>query len=144
MSGRELVLWALVASTTLGCAKDAKEQAAPPTEPIRVHHRDQVGVYDPATSSFFLRTAAGATLQFGFGPPRMVPVAGDWDGDGISTGGVYDPAQGAFMATNRHESGAGGRDHRGSMPVHARESNGGGNRGVADWNIASARGRLVS
>ncbi|MCB2224034.1 MAG: L,D-transpeptidase family protein [Actinobacteria bacterium] len=55
---------------------------------------DTVGLFDPLTGTWYLRDAAGGTVSFAFGEPGSVPVAGDWDGDGIDTVGVYDPASG--------------------------------------------------
>jgi hypothetical protein len=37
---------------------------------------------------------------FVFGAPNLKPIAGDWDGDGDDTIGVYDTATGAFFLKN--------------------------------------------
>ena len=38
--------------------------------------------------------------MFGFGAPNWVPLAGDWNGDGKDTVGVYNPASGLFYLVN--------------------------------------------
>jgi CSLREA domain-containing protein len=55
-----------------------------------------IGVYDPATSTFYLRNTPDAgpaqtVFTFGMGGFGMLPVAGDWDGDGTDTVGLFDP-----------------------------------------------------
>jgi hypothetical protein len=68
---------------------------------------ETVGVYEPASGTFFLRFANGggaADAVFTFGPPnpRLRGIAGDWDGDGVTGVGVYDPDTGAFFLANGH------------------------------------------
>lgn len=63
------------------------------------------GMYDPATSNFFLRTSNDAgvsNLSFGYGAPGAgwMAIAGDWDGDGVDTVGLYDPVESVFYLTN--------------------------------------------
>ncbi|MBI3464737.1 MAG: hypothetical protein HY000_17025 [Planctomycetes bacterium] len=65
------------------------------------------GVYDPATSTYWLRdaNAAGpADRTFGFSKQRKA-VAGDWDGNGTSTGGLYDAETGQFYLRNSNSAG---------------------------------------
>ncbi len=60
--------------------------------------RDTVGWYDPATQKWFLNNATDgtfdgvtyATRQPGAGP-SWLPIAGDWNNDGIDTVGLYRP-----------------------------------------------------
>jgi hypothetical protein len=62
---------------------------------------DTVGVFDPlgrfgqAPATWYLRnrnTPGAPDIQpFAYGAAGWVPVAGDWDGDGIDTVGVFDP-----------------------------------------------------
>ena len=75
--------------------------------------RQTVGLYDPQSSQFELKTAdtAGAAVKVvRFGPRRSgwIPLAGDWDGDGKTTVGLYDPATSTFRLKN--ESSGGGAD----------------------------------
>jgi hypothetical protein len=68
-----------------------------------------VGVYNPATSSFFLRNSNSpgtADASFSYGAPGMVPLAGDWDGNNTSTIGVYDPASATFFLRNANAPGS--------------------------------------
>src|SRR6185369_2611115 len=68
------------------------------------------GVYVPSTGTWFLRFAnsgGNADLAFSFGPggAGLVPLAGDWDGDGADTPGLYNPATGAFFLKNSNGPG---------------------------------------
>ena len=76
----------------------AKMIAAPPAGT----GSDTIGVYDPATSNFFLRNTNGAgaadvVVSFGAGGAGYMPLAGDWNGDGSDTIGLFDPASGVFL-----------------------------------------------
>jgi Tol biopolymer transport system component len=74
--------------------------------------KDDVGVFRPgvATGRFFLRQPVRVffpfqtgfiTIVFDFGIAGDQPVAGDWDGDGADTTGVYRPGDpGAFLLSN--------------------------------------------
>ena len=60
-----------------------------------------LGVYDQATAIFTLRIVdAGRrwrwTAQVPFGEPGDLPVAGDWDANGITDVGVWDPDTATF------------------------------------------------
>jgi glucose/arabinose dehydrogenase len=75
--------------------------------------RETVGLYDPQSSQFELKSAdtAGADVKVvRFGPRRSgwIPLAGDWDGDGKTTVGLYDPATSTFRLKN--ESSGDGAD----------------------------------
>ena len=70
-----------------------------------------VGLYDPSTSQFYLRhttTEGPADNTFGFGAPGAgwLPVAGDWNGDGVDTVGLFDPATSYFYLRNSNDAGA--------------------------------------
>ncbi len=56
---------------------------------------DSVGVYNPTTNQFLLRNslttgAADETVSFDVCGMRCRPVAGDWNGDGLSGIVLYD------------------------------------------------------
>ena len=55
-----------------------------------------MAVFDTATSSWYIRTVAGATIVSGFpwGFAGVIPVSGDYDGDGIFDPAVFDPLTG--------------------------------------------------
>jgi hypothetical protein len=64
---------------------------------------DEVGVYDPQASKFYLAERSGkaaAELPWGKQNAGWLPIAGDWDGDGRDGVGLYDPAQGMFRLRN--------------------------------------------
>jgi len=76
-----------------------------------------IGVYDPNTQTFTLRYSNLGSLStessdpvvaapFIFGNAGDLPLAGDWNGDGITTIGVYRPSVGAFYLRNSNTSGA--------------------------------------
>ncbi|MGQ0570273.1 MAG: DUF7948 domain-containing protein [Armatimonadota bacterium] len=92
-----------------------------------------VGLYDPAAGRFFLRnsnTAGPADVAPFYGPAGMgwIPLAGDWNGDGIDTVGVYAPATGTFFLRNSNSEG----------PADVAFGYGAGGAGwvplVGDWN----------
>ena len=64
---------------------------------------DTIGVYNPATSQFRLRnsnTPGGIDLTINSGQGGDIPVAGDWNGDGIKDPGVFRPGAGQFFLTD--------------------------------------------
>lgn len=70
---------------------------------------DTVGVWRPTSRTFFLRTALSsgpANVTFTFGLNGDIPIVGDWDGDGVDSGGVFRPSQGRFYLTNLNGPGA--------------------------------------
>lgn len=89
-----------------------------------LNNNDGIGVYDHTTATWYLRntTTAGApdftpfvfgTITTGLprhGPPvgvgSSLPVVGDWDGDGDTTIGAYDPATGQWYLRNSNSAGA--------------------------------------
>ncbi len=64
-----------------------------PPPPVRVN---TVGVFDPTTGNWYLRSANSAGLpdagQFRYGFAGTLPVVGDWDGRGADGIGVFDPS----------------------------------------------------
>lgn len=68
-----------------------------------------VGVYVPATGSWFVRNSNSpgpADSTFSYGPGGAFhPIEGDWDGDGTVTPGIYDQSTGAFFLRNANQSG---------------------------------------
>lgn len=69
---------------------------------------DSIGFYHVPSSTFFLNdtnTSGTATYTVTFGSPKdgganLVPIVGDWDGDGDDTVGLYDPDLGKFYLRN--------------------------------------------
>jgi hypothetical protein len=70
-----------------------------------------IGLYDPANAAFFLRNSNTGGIAditpFTFGPAGLgwIPLAGDWNGDGIDTIGLYDPVHAAFFLRNSNTGG---------------------------------------
>ena len=71
---------------------------------------DSVGLYDPAGGKFYLVSSlegAGspADIEFRFGPrdSNWIPVAGDWDGNGLDEIGLYNQAAAKFYLVNNLE-----------------------------------------
>ncbi|MCI0458276.1 MAG: Ig-like domain repeat protein [Gemmataceae bacterium] len=68
-----------------------------------------VGAYDPMTGMWLLRNSNTAgppdIPAFAFGGAGMLPLVGDWDGDGDLTVGVFDPVTATFMLRNSNSAG---------------------------------------
>jgi len=66
---------------------------------------DTVGLVDPTTGIWSLRTDDGATHSFYFGNPGDLPFAGDWDCDGVDTPGLYRQSDGYVYLSNSNAQG---------------------------------------
>jgi hypothetical protein len=107
-------------------------------------YRDTVGVYRPSEGRFYLypnNSSAGNAVSFNFGnpiPPGTVgcfgdtngpywPLAGDWDGDGLDSIGLYNCSTGFFYLRNSNTTGE--ADHTflfgipGDLPIGGRWQN---------------------
>ncbi|HWC64826.1 MAG TPA: hypothetical protein VG777_02005, partial [Thermoanaerobaculia bacterium] len=80
---------------SLGYLRDGSSGAA---AAVSARRPESVGIYDPRAATFALYPAAGtgAPRFVRFGASGDVPVVGDWDGDGVTDLGVFEPAAGAF------------------------------------------------
>jgi hypothetical protein len=72
---------------------------------------DTPGIFISSSGAWFLRNSnsgGAADVAFGYGPSpsSLVPLTGDWNGDGVETPGLYDPATAAFFLRNSNSSGA--------------------------------------
>lgn len=72
--------------------------------------QDTVGLFAPDFSGFFLRnehSGGAADVTFTYGPDQSgwMPLAGDWDFDGIDTPALYDKATGVFYLRNSNSPG---------------------------------------
>lgn len=70
-----------------------------------------VGLYDSATSRFYLKNAntdSGSDNSFQFGAAGLgwIPIAGDWTGQGKTTIGLYDPKSSTFFLKNSNSGGS--------------------------------------
>lgn len=69
---------------------------------------DSVGVFRPSSSYFYLRnslSAGFADTAVNLGISTDIPLAGDWNGDGIDTIGVYRPSNSMFYLTEVNANG---------------------------------------
>ncbi len=71
---------------------------------------DTIGVYNQATSEFFLRNnneQGSPDIQFQFGEPRQgwIPLVADWNGDGVDTVGLFDPIASVYYLKNSNTAG---------------------------------------
>ena len=74
---------------------------------------DHVGVFEPTTSSSFLRqsnTTGEAWAAFQYGVAGSKAIAGDWDNDGNDGVGVFEPAKGLFRLKNTNRNSADDED----------------------------------
>lgn len=81
--------------------------ASPTTTPIPARP-DTIGVYKDGV--FHLRNSnttgnEDITVYYGSNAPELLPVTGDWDGDGIDTVGLFNTNTGEFLLRNSNTSG---------------------------------------
>ncbi|MCI0458277.1 MAG: Ig-like domain repeat protein [Gemmataceae bacterium] len=89
--------------------------AASQTQVVRAP-TSTIGAYDPTTGTWSLRNSlTGGPADAGsfqFGGPGLLPIVGDWDGDGVFTVAVFDPTIARFMIRNSNTAGAPDFDFR--------------------------------
>jgi hypothetical protein len=66
---------------------------------------DTVGLVDVSQGMWHLRNSSGAITSFWYGNPGDLPIAGDWDGDGVATPGLYRQSDGFFYSRNSNSTG---------------------------------------
>jgi CSLREA domain-containing protein len=66
---------------------------------------DTVGLIDVSQGIWNLRNSAGVVTTFWYGNPGDLPIAGDWDGDGVVTPGLYRQTDGFFYSRNSNSTG---------------------------------------
>ncbi|MGH9052842.1 MAG: S8 family serine peptidase, partial [Acidimicrobiia bacterium] len=67
--------------------------------------RSEVGVQDPTSGVWTLRFADESTNAFYYGNPADIPVACDWNGDGVQTVGLYRSTDGFLYLRNSNTQG---------------------------------------
>jgi SpoIID/LytB domain protein len=77
----------------------------PATNAPPIAGAERTGVHDPTTGIWHLRNANGSVSSFYYGNPRDLPYAGDWDGDGIVTLGLYRQSTGFLFLRNSNTQG---------------------------------------
>jgi len=70
---------------------------------------DTPGTFRPSSSLFILSIGFSSTVDITafFGAPGVRPIVGDWDGDGVTTIGVFNPGTGTMALNNTNTSGNG-------------------------------------
>jgi subtilisin family serine protease len=66
---------------------------------------DSIGMVDISAGVWDLLAADGSRRLFYYGNPGDVPIAGDWDCDGIDTPGLYRPGDGYVYLRNSNSAG---------------------------------------
>lgn len=71
---------------------------------------DTIGLFAPPSAQFYLRNSnsAGAQdflFQYGPAPSGLIPITGDWIGQGKTTVGLYDPGTSTFYLKNSNSAG---------------------------------------
>jgi len=64
-----------------------------------------IGLVDPTSGVWHLRTRGGDPASFYFGNPGDLPIMGDWDCDGTDTPGLYRQADGFVYLRNSNTQG---------------------------------------
>jgi hypothetical protein len=64
-----------------------------------------VGTFDSSSTRFTLHFPDGSVKTVVFGERGDLPVAGDWNGDGVDTIGVYRPSTQTFLLRNENTAG---------------------------------------
>ncbi len=65
---------------------------------------DTVGLVDPTQGQWHLVDGDGDVASFFYGNPGDVPLAGDWDCDGVATPGMYRPSDGYVYLSNANRA----------------------------------------
>jgi transforming growth factor-beta-induced protein len=68
---------------------------------------ESVATVDQSTGQWYLRNDDGSAQEFYFGDPGDVPLFGDWDGDTVTTPGVYRQSDGRIYLRNSNTQGIG-------------------------------------
>ena len=77
---------------------------------LTVVANDTIGGYDSASSRFLLTSTnssgtADTNVLYGVPGTGLIPLSGDWTGDGIDTIGLYDPTTSVFFLRDSNSSG---------------------------------------
>jgi hypothetical protein len=71
----------------------------------QILNNSPVGLFEPDTGRWNLRTSTGNVASFFFGNPGDLPVMGDWDCNGIDTPGLYRQSEGFVYLRNTNTQG---------------------------------------
>jgi hypothetical protein len=97
----------LCAALATVVALQACRVGPPPTASRTTPPRTQIGIYLPVRGLFFLCLSEDCLNRktFQFGSSNLKPIAGDWDGDGRTTIGVYNALASTFFLNNDNSAG---------------------------------------
>ena len=98
---------AVIIAACSGNKPQDKAQSTPSLSPAIPSHGTTIGVYKKE-GAFLLRNSLSAgseDITVKFGKPGDIPVAGDWDGNGTTTIGVYRPDNNTFYLRNKNTDG---------------------------------------
>jgi len=73
--------------------------------PLDDPESDQVAMQDPKTGIWHIRHSDGTVDSFYYGNPKDTPYAGDWNGDGLDTMGLYRESNGYLFLRNTNDQG---------------------------------------
>ena len=109
---------------------------------------DTVGVVDQTSGIWYLRDPSnGATTSFYYGNPGDFPVAGDWNGDGIDTPGLYRQSDGfVYLRLSNTQGNANIKfffGNPGDVPL-AGDFNGDGRDTISIWRPHEARVYVIN
>jgi hypothetical protein len=103
-----------------------------------------IGLYEPSNGTFYLKNTntgggtntADITVQYGTVGQGWIPLAGDWNGDGVTTIGVYDPGDSNSQSTFylKNSDTAGGADISATFGLVITGSTTGWKPIVGDWD----------
>lgn len=66
---------------------------------------ESVGLHDPSSGIFTLHDPAQGLLNFYYGNPADIPYSGDWNGNGVTTLGLYRQSTGFLFLRNTNDQG---------------------------------------
>lgn len=92
------------------CAGGKLVATEEPTASGPAHRASTIGVRAPSSPSatFYLSNITppgNADITLNFGGPSWLPIAGDWDGNGSTTIGAYQPGTARFFLRNANAGG---------------------------------------
>lgn len=76
-----------------------------PKLPTTPANADGVALHDPTSGYWHVRYQDGTINSFYFGNPEDIPYSGDWNGDGITTLGLYRVSAGFLFLRNSNTQG---------------------------------------
>lgn len=150
-----------IASNLCGAAQDQLTTVRPQggacdvgaIESTSLPPKDTVGLYNPQNGAWLLRYLnsnglPNITFLYGSGGADILPVDGDWDGDGLDTQGIYVKSTGAFILSNTLNGAPNysfpfGPGNQGFLPVVG-DWDGNGTDTVGVYNPANGRWFLIN